>query len=669
MKWLNVVLLAGVSLTMLAGCVSEEERRAMAAQEKARQEQIAQEARAKRERMLKEAKERKERAAKEAKEREERLAKEKIEQEKKTREEAMAQRKKRIEDAWAQSAELDFKRVMGCYKGKIHQLYGGNDVLDKGVLKSPFRIQWGKEDSKEERKAKEAQRDEKRKARHDAMKAFNESIKSLPNDEKRVKLKEYIERQSLAEENEKHQGDWIKDWVGPRLDISAEESEKGEELLNAFASKLLPKAYETYKNSRAAAMQMQKVFNENFPQPWRLKDTDPEWEGFSKFLKKFAVTRMAYFRRRDELCHLYVLNKVGAITLEEVRKLDDPALILDLCGENTFRLKFPEIKLANVDEALLEFAGKMANKSYVTYKKLVDEFEKTKGLLTETIVDMRTLDYVRYDVGAFACYEKQRLAKQIIDKLVYELRKLHSEFKLMEKDATAVSKVDQELELKNKASLDLVCGFISQYVKTPWMDMVEIPGADYMIGRTEVTQIQWLSVMGCNPFVNDETGFYGYRLHRIDYMKPIMNMTWDEAQEFIKRLNDMNIGAGINRRYRLPTEAEWTLACKAGSSTGAGKRQNGEEGPIRLMGWYGANSDYNETYRVAQKEPNAFGLFDMHGNVMELCTDTDGNYHITCGGSCGWKERNCLADRHERHLKIGSDDRGDNVGIRLISTK
>jgi formylglycine-generating enzyme required for sulfatase activity len=123
----------------------------------------------------------------------------------------------------------------------------------------------------------------------------------------------------------------------------------------------------------------------------------------------------------------------------------------------------------------------------------------------------------------------------------------------------------------------------------------------FYMGVTEVTQEQYETIMGENP-------------SRVDgENRPVENMKWDDAAEYCKRLSALT-----SRTIRLPTEAEWEYACRAGS-TGpfAGKPDD--------MGWYSGNSD-GTTHRVGRKQPNAWGLYDMHGNVAELCADWYGPY-------------------------------------------
>lgn len=133
----------------------------------------------------------------------------------------------------------------------------------------------------------------------------------------------------------------------------------------------------------------------------------------------------------------------------------------------------------------------------------------------------------------------------------------------------------------------------------------------FYMGKYEVTQAQWQQVMGNNP-----STFKGDNL-------PVENVSWDDAQEFIGKLNAKNDGYV----YRLPTEAEWEYACRA-ETTGD------YAGNLDAMAWYSANSG-KQTHPVGQKQPNSFGLYDMLGNVNEWCFDywhdnyngaqTDGN--------------------------------------------
>ena len=119
---------------------------------------------------------------------------------------------------------------------------------------------------------------------------------------------------------------------------------------------------------------------------------------------------------------------------------------------------------------------------------------------------------------------------------------------------------------------------------------------------TEVTQAQWEAVMGVNP-----SNFKGAD-------RPVEKVSWNDAQAFIEKLNAQNDGY----RYRLPTEAEWEYAARAGTKTAYSFGDSAS-----LLGkyaWYNVNSKI-KTHTVATRKPNAWGLYDMHGNVEEWVAD------------------------------------------------
>lgn len=126
----------------------------------------------------------------------------------------------------------------------------------------------------------------------------------------------------------------------------------------------------------------------------------------------------------------------------------------------------------------------------------------------------------------------------------------------------------------------------------------------FLLGRYEVTQGEWKAVMG-----SQHAGFKGS-----DY--PVQFVTWNDTQQFIARLNQSNDGY----LYRLPTEAEWEYACRAGTTTDYSDDLN-------WVAWYYGNSDQH-VHPVGHLHPNPWGLYDMHGNVVEFCQDWyDANYY------------------------------------------
>jgi formylglycine-generating enzyme required for sulfatase activity len=181
-----------------------------------------------------------------------------------------------------------------------------------------------------------------------------------------------------------------------------------------------------------------------------------------------------------------------------------------------------------------------------------------------------------------------------------------------------------------KGSATLAAPAMKEYTNSIGMEFVLIPAGTFMMGSNDgcddeepvhqvtisrpfylgkypVTQEEWRIVMGDDP-----SDFEGPR-------RPVGNVSWDDVQAFIGRLNREEGHA----RYRLPTEAEWEYACRAGST---GDYCFGNfVSRLDDYGWYRRNSGA-ETHPVGEKAPNAWGLYDMHGNVLEWVQDWYGAY-------------------------------------------
>jgi formylglycine-generating enzyme required for sulfatase activity len=140
----------------------------------------------------------------------------------------------------------------------------------------------------------------------------------------------------------------------------------------------------------------------------------------------------------------------------------------------------------------------------------------------------------------------------------------------------------------------------------------------YYLGVHEVTQAQYEKVIGKNP-----SHFQGAVVSNENADIPVENVSWDDAVEFCKKLSDLPEEKKAGRVYRLPTEAEWEYACRAGSKTAYSF--DDEEGLLPEYGWFKRNSS-NRTHTVGLLESNAWGLYDMHGNVWEWCSDRYGEY-------------------------------------------
>ncbi len=199
--------------------------------------------------------------------------------------------------------------------------------------------------------------------------------------------------------------------------------------------------------------------------------------------------------------------------------------------------------------------------------------------------------------------------------------------------------------------------------KTKWYEVSDekehqVILSPYSIGKYEVTQEEWEAVMGNNP-----SKFKGLR-------HPVEQVSWEDCQEFIRRLNDMT-----GMQFRLLTEAEWEYAARGGKLSKRYQYAGGDT--IDDIAWYTANSD-SRTHEVGGKRPNELGLYDMSGNVYEWCQDwyggyislhqtnpkgaSSGFYRVYRGGSWSSHARYCRASFRSSFYP---DYHSYNVGLRL----
>jgi formylglycine-generating enzyme required for sulfatase activity len=179
------------------------------------------------------------------------------------------------------------------------------------------------------------------------------------------------------------------------------------------------------------------------------------------------------------------------------------------------------------------------------------------------------------------------------------------------------------------------------------IEMVEIPSSQeinsFAIGKYPVTQEQYQAVMGNNP-----SYFQG------NPQNPVESVSYDDAVVFCQKLSEMT-----GKNYRLPTESEWEYACRAGTTTdyyfGDDANQLGD------YAWYEDNSGLI-THPIGQKLPNAWGLYDMHGNVWEWCQYKCLRDNCLRGGS--WDFFPCRSA-----IRLGNyrcDDRDITFGFRVV---
>jgi formylglycine-generating enzyme required for sulfatase activity/uncharacterized protein (DUF362 family) len=189
---------------------------------------------------------------------------------------------------------------------------------------------------------------------------------------------------------------------------------------------------------------------------------------------------------------------------------------------------------------------------------------------------------------------------------------------------------------------------------------VQIPG-DFWMGRFEITKAQWKAVMGSEPWSDDPFAVD-------DPETPADSISFEDAQAFIEKLNQRGEGT-----YRLPTEAEWEYAARAGTTTPYITGDAPDPASLSAHAWWAGNADAaNQKYAhpVGLKQPNAWGLHDILGNVWEWTADPKGpasGTHRVLRGGCWYDDATLLRSAH-RHSER-PDVRIPGVGLRVFRTE
>ena len=192
--------------------------------------------------------------------------------------------------------------------------------------------------------------------------------------------------------------------------------------------------------------------------------------------------------------------------------------------------------------------------------------------------------------------------------------------------------------------------------------------APFLMGKYPVTQAEWQAVMGNNPSKFKDAD------------RPVECVSWDECQEFLKKLNaTVETHGRASLQFRLPTEAEWEYACRAGSETIW--HFGNDSAQLENYAWHDENSR-DKTHAVGKLQPNAFDLYDMYGNVWEWCQDwfnetyyansprenpagqSSGKYRLLRGGSWYNLPDGC---RSACRGSFASANQGSNIGCRVVA--
>jgi formylglycine-generating enzyme required for sulfatase activity len=342
-----------------------------------------------------------------------------------------------------------------------------------------------------------------------------------------------------------------------------------------------------------------------------------------------------------------------------------PVDVLIATNEDCFFLLNDEVKGVALKDAFLYLKLNPGKYSYTARSQktgdvYTDSFTVAKWQLNEVFIDM----LYAIDAGKekSAGIEKEQQATVTADNPI----------KPKPEEETTQDPVKQkELMVINSLIADMVVirggSFVMGNNQSPAADETEHPVSlnAFSMGKYEVTQEQWEQLMGYNPSIN-----------RGCATCPVENVSWEEVMIFIRKLNSLS-----NKRFRLPTEAEWEYVARWGGKAEI-EKAGGAEAFIQSSAWSFINSN-QRSHPVGTKQPNTAGIYDLFGNVSEWCMDWYGAFFykedyteknpqgpplgkekIIRGGNY----KDYLGDRFRPSFrnKMNPKAKGSEVGIRLV---
>ena len=336
-------------------------------------------------------------------------------------------------------------------------------------------------------------------------------------------------------------------------------------------------------------------------------------------------------------------------------------------------IEFQQIRCMN-DDTLIELVENTPNHYDGTIKRSSIKNCKLRFLLDFKIIK---IDNEVFDVSFTKTHKLSLFGKSIgqietiempCALLTDKLLKLSIDNELIAtvniRDSISVIKIgDIQFEMVHIEGGTFVMGGTSEQGDDAYSDerpIHKVTISDFAIGKYEVTQELWRTVMGDNPSPCEAKGA----------KRPVVNVSWECCQKFISKLNELT-GKG----FRLPTEAEWEYAARGGIHSNCYKYAGGNK--VEDVAWFDSNSN-GHVHDVGLKVPNELELYDMSGNVREWCHDWyneytkqdminptgnfSGIYRVTRGGCCHFNYWNCRVSRRDSAPPYGSSPY---IGLRL----
>lgn len=409
---------------------------------------------------------------------------------------------------------------------------------------------------------------------------------------------------------------------------------RGEELLAKFAASRMPKSFARYRAARRKAVELERVLQNDFPQG---KESDPSGgEIFERTQKNAAKAISEMFRRHDELCFFVLMRKAGVFSDATLKKYDDQGGAVWLEGgplpvEEADPGEIPVFK-----EEDAAFAREHLPESWKAVQALIPLCQTGAAQYRELRNTAHALD-AAWTGGTLALFlNRAATIRQALEETFRQCGVFRFQHRIGELDEAALGTKDREISaslqaLREEAALGR---WISQKAKMgvlslpggETMDMVWCPPGSFLMGSPASEKGRKTNEEQCK--VTIEKGFWmaKYEVTSGQMMGVLFSKIGGEAQDGapLKEMKWRIPAFGeVTSRWlddfcapsllELPTPEEWEYACRAGS-TGP----YGGTGKLDDMGWYMANS-HGAILPVGWKSPNAWGFYDMHGNVWEQC--------------------------------------------------
>ena len=434
--------------------------------------------------------------------------------------------------------------------------------VDLETFESKYKSGWEAraEQKKQERLAREEKEREEAELKRKEEAVLNEIREDLRKESKalvKVVIESKYKNHPCQSPFRQESGDWLCKLVEPRLDVSESEKLEGESILSDFGGNFMPNAYAALENQKDSILEVQQILNENFPEYWKLRSENPKNQAFNKVLGRFSRKMVAFWYLHDQICQYWSYYSLGLITPNELAEVDGKILALNEKAKiltlklkllpaykslDANRVKILEIK--ELDADTMGFVNKYMPETYQLYQKVKQDYLETRETVNKISDQSRKLDFVRFDFALYCASHRCNALARFINFLNYICLKVHASYQAELLDSERIAFFDHGCAKNMMKCNEQIANYLHGRIIRD-QEMISLPNGLKM-QRTEVTQMQWMRVMGYNPSVN------------VGVDRPVENVTLAECQTFIEK-----VSAHDGVAYRMPTLDELAYAYKA----------------------------------------------------------------------------------------------------------